>query len=44
MKIKVHPLAVAGSGGTTKGLTVTLLEGDGYALTSSVKAKVKIVQ
>ena len=42
--IKVHPLAVAGSSGTSEGVKVTLLEGDGYSLTTQVKAKVKIVQ
>ena len=35
--IKVHPLAVAGSGGTSENVKVTLLEGDGYSLTTQVK-------
>ncbi len=44
VKVKVHPLAVAGSSGTVKGVKVTLLEGNGYALTAATKAKVKVVQ
>ena len=44
VKLKVHPLVVAGSAGTSKSVKVTLLAGDGYALTSATKAKVKIVQ
>ena len=42
--ITIHPLVVAGSGGTVTGVRVTLLAGGGYSLTSEVKATVKIVQ
>ncbi len=42
--ITVHPLVVAGRGGTVKGVRVTLLTGGRYSLGSEVKATVKIVQ
>ena len=42
--ITVHPLAVAGSAGTVKGVRVMLAESDAYSLGTAVKATVKIVQ
>lgn len=42
--LKVKPLDVAGSGGTAKGVRVTLLPSDGYSISGAAKAKVKIVQ
>ncbi len=43
-QITINPLRVAGSGGTIKGVRVTLLPGDGYAVSAESKASVKIVQ
>ncbi len=42
--ITVHPLVVAGSGSTVKGVRVTLLSSDGYSISAEAKASVKIVQ
>ena len=42
--ITIHPRVVAGSGGTLKGVRVTLLPGDGYSISAEAKASVKVVQ
>ena len=44
VQININPLPVAGNGGTVKGVRVTLLPGDGYAVSAAAKASVKIVQ
>ncbi len=44
VRITINPLPVTGSGGTVKGVRVTLLPSDGYAVSAAAKATVKIVQ
>ena len=44
VQININPLDVPGSGGTVKGVRVTLLPSDGYSISSSAKATVRIVQ
>ena len=44
VQININPLDVPGSGGTVKGVRVTLVASDGYSISAASKATVKIVQ